>query len=68
MLEEVFNDPDSALIEITESNDPSPVFFMIGFSHSMIPIVYIFSFTDMITSLFARRATKSEIKSYFCGF
>lgn len=68
MLEEVFYDPDSALVEITESNDPDPVFFMIGFSHSMIPILYIFSFTGMITSLFARKATKSEIKSYFCRF
>lgn len=67
MLEEVFGDPDTVVTEITELDDEFPVFMAIGFSIGMNPILYLFSAGEMITSLFARKATKSEIKHFFCG-
>lgn len=66
-LEEVFNDSDTDIKDISEPNDITPVFMAIGFSSTMNPILYIFSAGDDIVSLFARKASKPEIKQYFCG-
>lgn len=66
-LEEVFSDPDSTIKEITLADEKPPVFMAIGFSLSMNPILYVFLVEDTIISLFARKASKEEMKQYFCG-
>ena len=66
-IEEVFVDSDTAFDDISLPGDKLPVFMAIGFSSAMNPILYIFSTEDDIVSLFARRASKAEIKQYFCG-
>ncbi|WP_143057692.1 hypothetical protein [Cyclobacterium xiamenense] len=66
-LEEIFVDPDTVVTEITQFADEFPVFMAIRFSIDMNPILYLFSAGEVITSLFARKATKSESKHFFCG-
>gem|GEM_PF-3217276 len=71
MLEEVFLDIDAAPVEITMAEDNFPVFFIVGFSQSMLPLLYIFEIPDIssdlvIVSKYARIATKQELKKFFC--
>lgn len=67
MLEEVFFDPHTACFEITHITDPDPIFMMVGFSESMLPLLYIFSASEVVVSLYARIAVKDEIRRFFCS-
>jgi hypothetical protein len=68
-LEEVLEDSDSQIFDITEPNEKYPVHFAIGFSKKSDPIKYVFEREGgVIRSLYARKASKEEIKNEFCKF
>jgi hypothetical protein len=66
-LEEALEDSNAKVFEITDSDDPFPVFFKVGFCSQSIPILYVFEFNDKIVSRIGRKATKEEIKTYWCS-
>lgn len=66
-LEEVLEDNNSKLYEITKPGDEFPVFFKVGFCHASIPILYIFEFKDKFVSRKARKATTKEIRNFWCN-
>ncbi len=66
-LEEVLEDNNSRLYEISKPGDEFPVFFKVGFSHASIPILYVFEFNDKIISRQARKATTEEIRNFWCN-
>lgn len=68
-LEEVLEDIDSQIFDITNTGDKLPLHVVVGFSEKSDPIKYVFERGgDVIRSLYARKASKEEIKNEFCKF
>ena len=68
-LEEVMNDSDTQIYDLTTEYDEHPVHMAVGFSYASYPIKYIFEREgDTIRSLYARWPTKEEIKKEFCRY
>ena len=65
-LEEALFDPFGGLYDITEPSDPHPLFFTVGFCKEMIPILYVFEMRDKLYSRQARKASKEEVKNFWC--
>ncbi|WOK06263.1 hypothetical protein RT717_24620 [Imperialibacter roseus] len=66
-LEQALEDSYSKVFEITGPNDPNPIFFKVGFCDDTLPVLYVFEFADWVISRQARKATKEEIRQFWCG-
>jgi len=68
-LEEVVGDSDTQFFDISEPTDINPIIMAVGFTKKSMPVKYVFEREgDTLKSLYARLATKQEIKAEFCKY